>query len=123
MFQFRDRFSSKRSIRAVASLTVPGGLEFHFPHFFSNFDQVFLYFLKLYFFPLILALRVGDLPTQEDPGYATALHGGCFLTELTIHEKYRTFKRLAFSKNDLIRKFHFTNCGLSIMPKQNNVRI
>ena len=36
--------------RAVASLTVPGGQEFHFPHFSSNFDQFFLFFLKLYYF-------------------------------------------------------------------------
>ena len=28
--------------RAVASLTVPGGQEFHFPHFSSNFDQFIL---------------------------------------------------------------------------------
>ena len=35
-------------IRAVASLTVPGGQEFHFPHFSSNFDK---FFLKLYLFP------------------------------------------------------------------------
>ena len=33
--------------RAVASLTVPGGQEFHFPHFSSNSDQFFLFFLKL----------------------------------------------------------------------------
>ena len=36
--------------RAVASLTAPGGQEFHFPHFSSNFDQFFLFFLKLYLF-------------------------------------------------------------------------
>ena len=33
--------------RAVASLTVPGGQEFNFPHFSSNRDQFFLFFLKL----------------------------------------------------------------------------
>ena len=37
-------------LRAVASLTVPGGQEFHFPHFSSNFDQFILFFLKLYSF-------------------------------------------------------------------------
>ena len=37
--------------RAVASLTVPGGQEFHFPHFTSKLDKFFLFFLKLYFFP------------------------------------------------------------------------
>ena len=36
--------------RAVASLTVPGGQKFHFPHFSSNFDQFILFFLKLYSF-------------------------------------------------------------------------
>ena len=36
--------------RAVASLTVPGGQEFHFPHFSSNFDQIFVFSLKLYLF-------------------------------------------------------------------------
>ena len=35
-------------LRAVASFTAPGGQEFHFPHFSSNFDQFFLFFLKLY---------------------------------------------------------------------------
>ena len=34
--------------RAVASLTVPGGQEFHFPHFSPNFDHFFLFFLKLF---------------------------------------------------------------------------
>ena len=33
--------------RAVASLRVPGGQEFHFPYFSSYFDQFFLLFLKL----------------------------------------------------------------------------
>ena len=37
-------------IRAVASLTVPGGQEFHFPHFSPNFDLFFLFFLKLFSF-------------------------------------------------------------------------
>ena len=31
-------------------LTVPGGQEFHFPHFSSNFDKIFVFFLKLYLF-------------------------------------------------------------------------
>ena len=60
--------------RAVASLTVPGGQEFHFPQFSSNFDQFFLIFPQtLLIFFLILALRVGESPTWEGPGYATAL--------------------------------------------------
>ena len=59
--------------RAVASLTVPGGQEFHFPHFFLKFGSSFPTFPQtfLIFFP-ILALRVGKLPTREGPGYTTA---------------------------------------------------
>ena len=40
-------------IRAVASLTVPDGQDFHFPHFSSNFDQIFLFFRSnfAYFLP------------------------------------------------------------------------
>ena len=36
--------------RAVASLTVPGGQEFHFPHFFLKFRPIVLIFLKLHLF-------------------------------------------------------------------------
>ena len=51
--------------RAVASLTVPDGQKFNFPHFSSNRDSFFLLFLKLcYFLP-----HFG--PTREGPGYAT----------------------------------------------------
>ena len=58
--------------RAVASLTVPGGQEFHFPPFFLKFWSIFLIFPQtLLIFFLILALRVGDSPTREGPGYAT----------------------------------------------------
>ena len=58
--------------RAVASLTVPGGQEFHFPHFFLKFRSNFLIFPQtLLIFFLILALRVGESPTREGPGYAT----------------------------------------------------
>ena len=57
-------------IRAVASLTVPGGQAFHFPHFFLKFRSIFPQTLLIFF--LILALRVpGDSPTREGPGYAT----------------------------------------------------
>ena len=55
--------------RAVASLTVPGGQEFHFLHFFLKFRSIFPQTLLIFF---ILALRVGELPTREGPGYATA---------------------------------------------------
>ena len=36
--------------RAVASLTVPGGQEFHFPHFFPKILIIFFIFLKLFSF-------------------------------------------------------------------------
>ena len=59
-------------IRAVASLTVPGGQEFQFPPFFLKFQSIFLIFPQtLLIFFLILTLRVGDSPTREGPGYAT----------------------------------------------------
>ena len=57
--------------RAVASLTVPGGREFHFLHFFLKFRSILLSFPQtLHGFFLILALRVGE-STREGPGYAT----------------------------------------------------
>ena len=45
---FFHLFSQKT--RAVASLTVPSGQEFHFPHFFLKFRLISLFFLKLYLF-------------------------------------------------------------------------
>ena len=57
---------------AVASLTVPGGQEFHFSQFFLKFQSIFLIFPQtLLIFFLILALQVGKSPTREGPGYAT----------------------------------------------------
>ena len=44
--------------RAVANLTVPGGQEFHFPHFFLKVWSIFPQTLLILF--LILALRVGE---------------------------------------------------------------
>ena len=59
--------------RAVASLTVSGGQEFYFPHFFLQFWSIFLISPQtLPIFFLILALQVGESPTREGPGYATA---------------------------------------------------
>ena len=54
--------------RAVASLTVPGGQEFHFHHFLPQIWIKLSYFLISF---LMLALRVGKSPTREGPGYAT----------------------------------------------------
>ena len=58
--------------RAVASLTVPDGQNFHFPHFFLKFWSIYLIFPQtLLIFFLILVLQVGGSPTREGPGYAT----------------------------------------------------
>ena len=57
---------------AVASLTVPGGQELHFPHFFLKSRLSFLTFsqtLLIFFF--FLAHQVGESPTREGPDYAT----------------------------------------------------
>ena len=59
--------------RAVASLTVPGGQQFHFPHFPSNFDQFFLFFLKLNLFSSSFWLS----------GWATRPPGKALATPLT----------------------------------------
>ena len=55
--------------RAVASLTVPSGRKFHFPHFFLKFWSIFLIFPQTLlnsssFWPRILALQVGESPTR-----------------------------------------------------------
>ena len=56
----------------MASLTVPGGQEFHFPRFFLKFRSIFLIFPQtLLIVFLNLVFQVGDSPTREGPGYAT----------------------------------------------------
>ena len=67
----KEEAKSRRWFRAVASLTVPGGQEFHFPHFFLKFQSIFPQTVLISF--IILPLRVGESPTREGPGYATAL--------------------------------------------------
>ena len=58
--------------RAVASLTLPGGQAFQFPHFFLKFWSIFLSFPQIFLiFFLILVLRVGNSPTRKGPGYAS----------------------------------------------------
>ena len=71
--------------RAVASLTVPGGKSSTFLIFSPNFDHFFLIFPQTFLiFFLILALRVGESPTREGPGYDTeCLTGGDKVTNLT----------------------------------------
>ena len=61
--------SNKPCSRAVASLTVPGSQEFHFPHFFLKFWSIFLIFPQTLLISfLILALRGASRP----PGKALA---------------------------------------------------
>ena len=43
-FAYIMTFHSRTSVRAVASLTVPGGQGFHFPHFLLKFQSIFLIF-------------------------------------------------------------------------------
>ena len=67
-------FLMKILTRVVASLTVSGGQEFHFPYFFLKFRSTFLIFPQtLFIFFLILAFRVGESPTREGSGYGTDL--------------------------------------------------
>ena len=91
--------------RAVASLAVPGGQEFHFPHFVLKFRSTFLIFPQiLLIFFLILALRVAELSTWEGPGYAIGSDGtnivmiplpiSHMLIELLYH--FRLFEILTF---------------------------
>ena len=63
------------SLRAVASLTVPGGQEFQFPNFSSKSPWRSIFLISpqtLFIFFLILTLRVGESPTRE--GLATLLY-------------------------------------------------
>ena len=57
--------------RTVASLTVPGGQEFHFPHFFPHILINFYFFSHFTYFLPHFGSWVGNSPTQEGPGYAT----------------------------------------------------
>ena len=68
-FYFRD-WLLKIFIRAVASLTVPGGQAFHFPHSFLTFWPIFLNFP--YFFLFSSSFWPSGWSTC--PGYATDLY-------------------------------------------------
>ena len=88
-------------LRAVASLTVPGGQEFHFPHFFLKFQSIFLIFPQtLLIFFLILALRVGDSPTREGPGYAT---GRTWKIRLSIYQLHPILLKLGAFYHNLLK--------------------
>ena len=61
------------SPRAVASLLLPGGQDKNVSSIFPHFPVDSLIFPQISFiFFLSLVSRVGDLPTREGPGYATA---------------------------------------------------
>ena len=55
----------RSSTQGRSQIKSPGGQEFHFPHFFLKFWSIIL------IFPIFMAIRVGDSPTREGPGYAT----------------------------------------------------
>ena len=61
--------------RGIARLTNSGGQERNISSFFPIlllFAPIFPHFFLIFF--LNLVLWVGDSPTQEDPGYATAIY-------------------------------------------------
>ena len=68
--------------RAVASLTISGGQKFHFPHFSSNRDQFFLFFLKLCSFS----------SSFWPSGWATRPHGKALATLLLKYCVYGKHK-------------------------------
>ena len=80
--------------RGVASLTFPGGQEFHIPQVFPQILINFSYFPQtLLIFFLILVLRVGELPTRGGPGYTTVpntcvMVGVSVFFEVTIYFVY-----------------------------------
>ena len=96
--------------RAVASLTVPCGQEFHFPHFFLKFRSIFLIFPQtLLIFFLILALRVGESPTWEGPGYATGS-----VIQLLLYDVITSLANRACSLIEIVFKIflrHTFNCA------------
>ena len=61
--------------RAIASLTVQGGQEFHFPHFSSNCDKFFFFTRKAKMrkkMSKVWGKNKKNPPTREGPGCATA---------------------------------------------------
>ena len=117
--------------RVVASLTGPGGQEFHFPYFFLKFWSIFLIFPQtvLIFF-LILTLRVGDSPTWEGPGYATVCFAisstfSFWIADLTLHVNLLMQSRL--SRGGLIhwreQSLHFSCTNASIEQAKGHAAI
>ena len=80
--------------RAVASLTVPSGQEFHFPHFFLKFRLIFLIFPQtLLIFFLILALRHPPGEALATPLTMTAVAIGVGINKL-FHKRRPNIIRL-----------------------------
>ena len=57
--------------RAVASLTVLGGHEFHFPHLFLKFWSILLIFPQTFLIFFLIFIWPSESPTREGPGYGT----------------------------------------------------
>ena len=67
--------------RAIASLSLPGGQDTNISSILPHFPVGSPFFPQIFFiFFLILVFRVGGLPTQEGPRYATAI----------LYKKYNT---------------------------------
>ena len=65
--------------RAIASLTVPGGQEFHFPHFVLKFRSIFLILPQTYLLFFLIGPPSGRVAHQGSPWYATArAQGICY---------------------------------------------
>ena len=64
--------------RAVASLTVPGGQELHFPNYFLKFRSIFLIFRQT--LPIFFLLGWGTRPLAH-PG-----EGSCYATESVMQK-------------------------------------
>ena len=76
--------STGNKTRAAASLTVPGGQGFHFPHFFLTFRSIFLIFPQtLLIFSLIWPSGWASRPSGK--ALATPLNKTSFLFHRTYH--------------------------------------
>ena len=76
---------------AVASLTVPGGQDFHFPYSSSNFGHFFVFFLKLFSFS----------SSFWSSGWATRPPGKALVTPLVLEQYPWNSKGFWAHKTDL----------------------
>ena len=76
----------------------PGWARVSFSSFFLKFLSIIFIFPQIFLiFVLILALRVGDSPTREVPGYATVdkrKDEGTFINIYNFCKKTQTFEHL-----------------------------